>query len=98
MTHKGNHCTVFLSDLEKLAHDTAAFILNKPHMSKEELAGYLQHEFVRAQGMYQSELKTKLAHFENTVNFLELYGDSPDSELVKRLNAVMERLKEKWEI
>ncbi len=51
MTHQGEHCTVFLSDLEKLAHDTAAFILNKPHISKEELTGYLHHEFVRAQGM-----------------------------------------------
>lgn len=51
MTHKGEHCTIYLSDLEKLARETAAFILNKPHMSKEELAGILHHEFVRAQAM-----------------------------------------------
>ena len=51
MTHKGEHCTIYLSDLEKLAHDTAAYILNKPHMSKDDLVSLLHHEFVRAQAM-----------------------------------------------
>ncbi len=55
MTHKGEHCTIYLSDLEKLAHDTAAFILNKPHISKEELVAILHHEFVRAQGILQQQ-------------------------------------------
>ena len=57
--HKGEHCKVFLSDLEKLAHDAAVFILNKPHISKEELTGFLHHEFVRAQGILQQQERQK---------------------------------------
>lgn len=51
MTHKGEHCTVFLSDLEHLADEATRHILSNPHATPEYLRACLHGWFVQAQGM-----------------------------------------------
>lgn len=58
MTHKGEHCTVFLSDLERLADEATRHIQANANMTKEALFANLHAWFVQAQGMYQQERKS----------------------------------------
>lgn len=54
MTHKGEHCTVFLSDTEKLAHE-AARQLQGITMQYDLLFAFMHSYFVQAQAIATQE-------------------------------------------
>lgn len=82
--------------IESLADEATAHILANPNMGKEELLANMLNWFLQVQGIHRSELQKKLEFFRGTVDFLDLYGDDPDSKLVKDLNSVMEKLRKQW--
>jgi hypothetical protein len=57
--HQGEHCKVFLSDLEHLADEAARHILTHPHATPDYLRSCLHGWFVQAQGMVIPELQNK---------------------------------------
>lgn len=57
MIHKGEHSTIFLSDLENLADEATRHLLaNQPH-SPEYLRACLHGWFVQAQGMKEERIE-----------------------------------------